>query len=125
MEPGHYRQYWASDCANTKVTLLLSADILMILCAHLAGTHPLSECTLLEFDALFGLIFVAKACTRRTGAASLLFVEILNSLHTGDVCTEHIRIRDRLVKVAAVISGDVILRDDCLRIHHQFIAFFD
>src|SRR5258705_12650329 len=95
-----------TDRTNTEIPLLLSADVLAILCAHLSGTHPLGECSFLILDGLFGLIFVTEACTRRTGAAILLFVEILNSLHTGNVCTEHIGVRNHLVKLAAVFSRD-------------------
>jgi hypothetical protein len=40
-----------------------------------------------------------RRCARRTGAAILLSVEILSSVHTGDVYTVHICRCDHLVKV--------------------------
>jgi transposase InsO family protein len=52
---------------DTQIALLLSADVLTILCTHVASAHPFGKCSFLILDGLFGLIFVTEGVAIEAG----------------------------------------------------------
>ena len=64
-------------------------------------------------------------CTRRTSRCMLFFVEILNSLHTGDACAVHVCRCNHPVELCTIFGCDGFFRDERLCVHHSFVSTFN